>query len=284
MQGYVIRHDQPEEIAYDHTQQYLFQITDSNSESTCRDTPQKYLNAIHDANLILQRGTEAYETIKAANELSEQGFQKRKELCEESRNNPEFFLNFGPAGDLPIHLACLLQDGQLGIDMLEAVQDSDKIGAYWSRCNELIAMYGKDNMPARPGKGEKCPHCHCEKCKHMLHKFIINIPYQNDIIWWLKEIERRKDSSGEGGVNFEKLLPSKIRQQMEDKGREAGLFSGLCVCRHFVVRQCDFLFLFRENLIEFVCVCVCCGRAYECSCARVLSGACRRDAAARSYC
>jgi hypothetical protein len=113
--------------------------------------------------------------------------------------------------------------------MLEAVQDSDKIDDYWSRCDELIKMYGQENMPARPGKGEKCPHCHCEKCKHMLHRFIINIPYQNDIIWWLKEIKRRKDRSGEGGVNFEKLLPSKICTQMENKGREAGLFSGVLV-------------------------------------------------------
>jgi len=231
MQGYVIRHGQPQQIASGPYQQYLFQITDANAESTCRDTPQKYLNAIHDANLILQRGTEAYETIKAANELSEQGFQKRKELCEESRNNPEFFLNFGPAGDLPIHLACLLQDGQLGIDMLdavlEAVQSSDvKKDDYWRRCDELIEMYGKDNMPAR--RQEKCEECGSEDCKHMLHRFIINIPYQNDIIWWLKEIERWEARSSEG-VNFAKLPSKIIRKQIEDKGRETGLFSGVFV-------------------------------------------------------
>ena len=77
-------------LTHAHTQQYLSQITDANAESNCRDTPQKYLNAIHDANLLLQRGTEAYETIKAANELSGQGFQKRNKLCEDSRNNPDF--------------------------------------------------------------------------------------------------------------------------------------------------------------------------------------------------
>jgi hypothetical protein len=243
VQGYLRRHGQPQEIASGPYQQYLFQITDANAESTCRDTPQKYLNAIHDANLLLQKDTDAYKTIKAANKLSEKGFDKRIKLCEESRKNPEFFLNFGPAGDLPIHLACLLQDGQLGIDMLEAVQDSDKIDDYWSRCNELIAMYGEDNMPALPGEGEKCQHCDCKKCKHMLHRFIINIPYQNDIFWWLKEIKRRKGSSGEGSESpaeierrkkvqgdLEKLLPDNIRTEMVRKGREAGLFSGLCVC------------------------------------------------------
>jgi hypothetical protein len=46
MQGYVIRHGQPQEIASGPYQQYLFQITDANAESTSRDTPQKYLNAI----------------------------------------------------------------------------------------------------------------------------------------------------------------------------------------------------------------------------------------------
>jgi hypothetical protein len=313
-------------LPHAHTQQYLFQITDANAESACRDNPQKYLNAIHDANLLLQKDTEAYKTIKAANNLSRKGLDKRKELCEESRKNPDFFLNFGPAGDLPIHLACLLQDGQLGIDMLEAVHDSHKIDAYWKRCHDLIDMYGPENMPALPKEkpalapGEMCPRCdwrcdwralhgdadlpahlpadaakHHENCKHWhVHRFIINIPYQNDILWWLKEIARRKGSSGEGSESpaeierrkkvkgdLEKLLPDNIRTEMVRKGREAGLFSGLCVLVFvYVHRQCDCLFLFRENLIEFVCVCVCvCVMRVLC----VLC-VCRRDAAARSYC
>jgi hypothetical protein len=256
------------------TQQYLFQITDANAESTCRDMPQKYLNAIHDANLLLQKDTDAYKTIKAANKLSEQGFDKRNKLCEDSRDKPQFFLNFGPAGDLPIHLACLLQDGQLGIEMLEAVHYSHEINDYWNRCKELIDVYGKENMPPWRDNLPKlplggCPRCnwvsdwraghgdadlpahlpahapkHHENCKRWhVHRFIINIPYQNDIIWWLKEIERREGSSGEGSQSLEeierqkkvkgdleKLLPYNIRLEMERKGREAGLFSGLCVC------------------------------------------------------
>ena len=248
-----------------HTQKYLFQITDANAESTCRDNPQKYLNAIHDANLLLQKDTDAYKTIKAANESSEQGLEKRNKLCEDSRNNPEFFLNFGPAGDLPIHLACLLQDGQLGIDMLEKVHDSHKIDDYWNRCHELIEMYGPENMPAlqkeKPAlvPGEECLRCdwrarhgdadlpadaakHHKNCKHRhVHRFIINIPYQNDIIWWLEEIEGRKKVE----VELEKLLPSKIRKQMEDKGREAGLFSGLCACWY--------LCMFTGNAIACFC-------------------------------
>jgi hypothetical protein len=216
-------------LTHAHTQKHLFQITDTNAESTCRDMPQKYLNAIHDANLLLQKDTDAYKTIKAANKLSENGFDMRNKLKEYSRSNPDFFLKFGPAGDLPIHLACLLQDGQLGIDMLEAVQSSgpDTIEHYWRRCNEL-SKNGEYNMPPLPEKGKKCQHCRLENCKHMLHRFIINIPYQNDIIWWLKEIERREE--GEQGDKLHELLPSNIREQMVEKGREAGLFSGLCVC------------------------------------------------------
>ncbi len=290
VQGYLRRHGQPQEIASGPYQQYLFQITDANAESTCRDTPQKYLNAIHDANLLLQKDTDAYKTINAANKLSKKGFENRTKLCEESRNNPEFFLNFGPAGDLPIHLACLLQDGQLGIDMLEAVHYSHKIDDYYDRCNKLIEMYGQENMPPlREGLSAlqlgECPRCkwvsdwrkghgdahlpahlpadaakHHENCKHWhVHRFIINIPYQNDIIWWLEEIERRKGGSGEVSESpaqierpkkveegdLEKLLPDKIRQQMKDKGREAGLFSGLCVCWY--------LGMFTGNAIACFC-------------------------------
>ena len=144
--------------------------------------------------------------------------------------------------------------------MLKAVQCSTKLegkGGYWESCEGLIDKYGKCNMPALPKKDEKCLLCNRSFCQHMLHTFIINIPYQNDITWWLKEIERREKTS-EKSEKFEKLLPIKIRSQMADKGSEAGLFSGVCVLVFvYVHRRCDCVFLFRENLIGFVCVCVC---------------------------
>ena len=148
--------------------------------------------------------------------------------------------------------------------MLKAVQCSTKLegkGGYWESCEGLINKYGEGNMPALPKKDEKCLLCNRSFCQHMLHTFIINIPHQNDITWWLKEIERREKTS-EKSEKFEKLLPIKIRSQMADKGREAGLFSGvcvdICVCPQAMRLRIS---VSRESVricvCVFVCVCVC---------------------------
>ena len=147
---------------------------------------QKYLNALHTSNLLLQKRTKAYflvvnsddQPLQAQEEAQTGGDEKaprspsrllwkkvqekyvackwqaviqqssagqkcRTELIRKCREEPEFMLDFGPVGDLPLHLAFLFGKGRLGLDMIEAVESSK---AYWDRCRELIEEWGQDKM------------------------------------------------------------------------------------------------------------------------------------------
>ena len=117
-----------------------------------------------------------------------EGQRVRRTLLERCRD-PSFMLEFGPVGDLPIHLTFLLQKSTLGCAMLEAVTSSD---AYWAKCEELVTTYGKEKMPLLPAPQERDT--------ARLQEFILNIPYQHDLRWWFDEWQQREQVSGRGGV------------------------------------------------------------------------------------
>ena len=172
---------------------------------------QNYLNALHTANGLLQKRTEAYELVMAADDLppnaereasqdatsrsawqgapgkshhlwkgqsdllrSREGETKRQELLNKC-SDPKFMLDFGPVGDLPLHLAILLEKGNLGRDMIAAVKSSPP---WWERCEKLVEEWGVESMPQLPSENMRND--------ESLRSFIINIPYQNDLRWWLK--------------------------------------------------------------------------------------------------
>jgi hypothetical protein len=116
-----------------------------------------------------------------------EGQMSRRLLVQIYSKAPDLFLNFGPAGDLLIHLICLLGKHTLGIE-ITALEDSQE---YRIQCEELIKQFGADRMPTLPPKEERNDKA--------LRKFVINIPYQNDIVWWFKEFQRRRNQKEIGG-------------------------------------------------------------------------------------
>ena len=148
-----------------------------------------------------------------------------KAICHASAmsffSTPRKFLNFGPLGELPIHLCFLLGKPNLGIELLESVKSSDE---YWKQCSRLIEKVGPENMPTLPEK----------KNTETLRKFIINIPYVSDILWWFKEIEKREEIQiREGKVpnccDFYGCVPPAVREGIK-RDKTAGLFTGVCGC------------------------------------------------------
>jgi len=198
------------------------------------DSTQRFLNKLHTANLLLQGQTEFFKLLVAADNdgtsagelgspekiegwdvhlpttpskakvmwnkirkrfrkgddvwdhMLDDGQKKRRDLLERSLD-PDFMLEFGPIGDLPIHVAFLLGKVKLGCQMLEQVQSSD---AFWIKCETLIAQHGDKNMPFLPEPKDRNT--------ESLQEFILNIPYQHDLSWWLREWDRREKEMAEG--------------------------------------------------------------------------------------
>ena len=116
------------------------------------------------------------------------GASRRRELIEKCKD-PLFMLDFGPVGDIPLHVAFLLGKCTLGRDMLAAVESSP---AWWRRCEELVKQWGPgSDLPELPRKELRNT--------ANLRSWVLNIPYQNDLRWWLDEFGRREQYSDEDG-------------------------------------------------------------------------------------
>ena len=245
------------------------------SGESANKVAQKYLNALHGANLLLQKETLSYKIIMMADDVGPdldthhkdktwdsklklagegsrdwkqirkafkqdqdvceildmyphdtEGQMSRKILVKKFRTDPDLFLNFGPAGDLPIHLILLLGKHDLGIEILDALESSPQ---FWRRCEELIKQFGADRMPKLPPE--------TKRDTEALRNFVINIPYQHDIVWWFREFERREKleskETGDSMTGAELVKHCKVDEWVPRNARDgilldkaAGLFTG----------------------------------------------------------
>jgi hypothetical protein len=224
---------------------------------------QHYINALHTANLLLQKRTKAYALVTGAEdkkrtskwehikgmsaaqlnvslaeagemqekteltaglwqrlvEVSRSGSKKRRELMEKSED-PTFMLDFGPVGDLPLHLAFLFGKTTLGRDMISCVKESPE---WWQRCEELVKKWGQSSMPELPPEDDRNT--------KTLRSWILNIPYQNDIRWWLDEFERREARDDESwwevnkACQFRKRIPKDLHRGIYEDD-SVGKFTG----------------------------------------------------------
>ena len=140
-----------------------------------------FLNALHDSNLLLQSKTKTFQMITGKISTSEE--QLRAMLLRHAREDPAWMLQYGPAGDLPLHLMFLLGKRELGLDMLACLKDldSDQQAAYWDQCRRLRDKF--PDLEEVPGNNRDA---------QALVRWIVNLPYQSDISWWFKEVARRE--------------------------------------------------------------------------------------------
>jgi hypothetical protein len=99
-----------------------------------------FLNALHESNLVLQSKTQVFQLITG--KVIKDDKQLRAELLRLVRD-PAWFLQYGPAGDPPLHVIFLLSKKELGREMLEALEnlDAEMQAAYWDQCRRLRAKF-----------------------------------------------------------------------------------------------------------------------------------------------
>jgi hypothetical protein len=99
-----------------------------------------FLNALHESNLVLQSKTQVFQLITG--KVIKDDKQLRAVLLSLVRD-PAWFLQYGPAGDLPLHLMFLLSKKELGREMLEVLEnlDAEMKAAYWDECRRLRAKF-----------------------------------------------------------------------------------------------------------------------------------------------
>ena len=103
-----------------------------------------FLNALHGGNLVLQSKTAVYQLLTGKGG-SNDDITSTTTFCEmQARTQPTWMLKYGPAGELPVHLAFLLSKRDQGFAMLNALAEIDDatLESYWKQCYRLNAMYG----------------------------------------------------------------------------------------------------------------------------------------------
>lgn len=184
------------------------------------------IRASASSNLLLQSQTVVYRLITGKGRLSETSSSsigdaeaRIYETCVHSARDPTWMLRYGPAGDLPMHLAFLLGKKEIGLGMLQALENLNEAEqtAYWHCCYGLHAKYPEtvDPVPQQRGIRE-------------LIGWVINLPYQSDISWWFREVARRERAGNEGVsdllARFSSLVHhSKVEEVLTN---DAGLFTG----------------------------------------------------------
>jgi len=181
-----------------------------------------FLGALHQGNLVLQSKTAAYRQItgKGSKESGDAAAEAVHAACVESaKTDPAWMLKYGPAGDLPIHLTFLLGKRVVGREMLMALESikGEVLEAYWDQCYRVHAKYPDTTEPV-PKK----------KSNRGLIKWIINLPYQSDVLWWFKEVARREHVGARGARElvkaFNYFVPKRKREEV--LANDVGLFTG----------------------------------------------------------
>jgi len=178
-----------------------------------------FLNALHSSNLVLQSKTEVFRLITGKGS-SLSADELRATMLRHAKTDPAWMLKYGPAGDLPLHLAFLLGKGELGREMLVSMEalDAQQLEAYWEQCYRLHAKYPDtvDNIPAGRKDGRA------------LIRWIVNLPYQSDLLWWFKEVARREQVGAAGhdelARTFHNVMPKRHHTVVLEN--DTGLFTG----------------------------------------------------------
>jgi len=179
-----------------------------------------FLNALHSSNLVLQSKTDVFRLITGKDSKAQGEPELRAAMLRYAGTDPAWMLKYGPAGDLPLHLAFLLGKRELGRDMLMALAelDAEVLQAYWDHCYRLRTRYPDtiDDIPAGRKDGR------------MLIRWIVNLPYQSDVLWWFKEVARR-DQVGAAGHDelaktFYNIVPKRHLSAVLEN--DTGLFTG----------------------------------------------------------
>ena len=182
-----------------------------------------FLSALHGGNLVLQSKTGAYRQITGKGSTgslpSGVGGDPEAACVELAKTDPTWMLRYGPVGDLPVHLTFLLGKRKLGREMLMSLQHigGDVLEAYWDQCYRLHAKY--------PDTTEPVPR---KKSNRALLKWIVNLPYQSDVLWWFKEVARREHVGAKGAPEvvkaFHYFVPKSKREEV--LANDVGLFTG----------------------------------------------------------
>jgi hypothetical protein len=178
-----------------------------------------FLNALHGSSLVLQSKTEVFRLItgKGSNLSAE---ELRSTMLRHAQTDPAWMLKYGPAGDLPLHLAFLLGKGELGREMLASMEalDAQQLKAYWEQCYRLRAKFPDtvEDIPAGRKDGRA------------LIRWIVNLPYQSDVLWWFKEVARREQVGAAGhdelARTFYTVMPKRHHPVVLEN--DTGLFTG----------------------------------------------------------
>ena len=192
-----------------------------------------FLNALHGGNLVLQSKTAAYQLLTGKGG-SNDDTTSTTTFCEmQARTQPKWMLQYGPAGDLPVHLAFLLSKRDLGFAMLNALAEIDDatLESYWKQCYRLNAMYGDTIKMEVDAK---------KRDRDALLRCILNLPYQSDVRWWFKEVERREQKGDEGAAELVRVFNSYVHKNKWDEVLEndVGLFTGETLL-HVAIQSSD---------------------------------------------
>ena len=197
------------------------------------------LDKLHNGNLLLQRQTEVYRLLTGKGMSNHDVGRQGAECARLARVNPAWMLTYGPAGDLPVHLAFIMGRKKLGIAMLEALADLDDETqeAYWNQAQLLLERYPQTILTKVPA----------EKSREALLMWILNLPYQNDLLWWFEEVRRREDSGAEGASDLAKVFNSLVPRGRREEAlnNDAGLFTGETLI-HIAIQGSD------HNLLEWL--------------------------------
>jgi len=102
-----------------------------------RSSMRGFLSAIHGFNLVLQSRTYVFRIVTG----SSSEFQKVAET--EIKTNPQWFLTYGPVGDLPMHITLLLGKMDLVKEMVTKLESlhGEMLQAYWEQCRLIHDKY-----------------------------------------------------------------------------------------------------------------------------------------------
>ena len=192
-----------------------------------------FLNALHGGNLVLQSKTAVYQLLTGKGG-SHDDITSTTTFCEmQARTQPTWMLKYGPAGDLPVHLAFLLSKRDQGFAMLNALAEIDDatLESYWKQCYRLNAMYGDTIKMEVDAK---------KRDRGALLRCILNIPYQSDVRWWFNEVERREQKGDEGAAELVRVFNSYVHKNKWDEVLEndVGLFTGETLL-HVAIQSSD---------------------------------------------
>jgi hypothetical protein len=193
-------------------------------------TMRRFLNVLHGGNLKLQSKTEVFALLtgKIYSEESE-----TLAACERlAKFDPAWMLTYGPAGDLPMHLAFLLGKEELGYRMLNCIMEVDDavLDTYWDHCRRLRENHRDTIVTDIP----------LNRDRKALLGWILNLPYQSDVLWWFNEVSRREQVGGDGAAElltyFNNFVPR--RKWDEVLENDVGLFTGETLM-HIAIQSLD---------------------------------------------